>query len=223
MKKADKPFLFNTQLSLVMLTGLKAKNIPELKAHLEVVPESSVYHHTHHFLQQHQFLTPEPPNDFAYWVTNVLQEDRLGEKLASIDTVRFSTLKDLRQAILSAFDAFLAENTPLRECPAGEEFHFMRSILFSLPTTHVAHNLEEFREGLKKVSINSLYYHVFEARLRNRGMNDFSEWFDQSLHEKELARALDKLDPYTQTMEGLRQRILVQIDKRLREEAHAAA
>jgi hypothetical protein len=31
---------------------------------------------------QHQKLSPEPPNDFAHWVTTALQEDELGERLA---------------------------------------------------------------------------------------------------------------------------------------------
>ncbi|HTL69897.1 MAG TPA: DUF5752 family protein, partial [Candidatus Eisenbacteria bacterium] len=104
MTKAERPFYFKTQLSLVYTTGLKARNLRELKDHLEVVPESSVFYHTHHFLQQHQFLTPEPPNDFAYWVTHVLQEDRMGERLASIDTVRFNSLAALREAMLAALE-----------------------------------------------------------------------------------------------------------------------
>jgi hypothetical protein len=53
-------------------------------------PPSVVFQHTHHFLVQHQELSPEPPNDFAYWVATVLQEDELGERLAAVDTVRFA-------------------------------------------------------------------------------------------------------------------------------------
>jgi len=219
MLKAEKPFYFKTQLSLVMLTGLKAKNLRELRDHLSVVPESSVYYHTHHFLQQHQFLTPEPPNDFAFWTTNVLQEDRMGERLAAIDTVRFDSLEDLRTAIAGAIDRFLHENPTVRECPPGEEFHFMKSILFDLPTELVARNLAEFRDCLRKVTISSLYYHIFTGRLRQPlGVNDFSDWLNHN-GEHELARQIDKLDPYTQTMEGLRQRILLLVEKRLKEEA----
>jgi hypothetical protein len=219
MKEADKPFYFKTQLSLVMTTGLKAKNLAELRAHLATVPESSVFYHTHHFLQQHQFLTPEPPNDFAYWVTNVLQEDKIGEKLAAIDTVRFDSLGELRNAILQALDQHLARGVSMRECPEGEEFHFMRSILFDLPTPHSARNLSEFRECLKKVSIHSLYFHVFTGRLRQPvGVNDFSDWLTHEIGEEDLARQIDKLDPYTQTMEGLRQRLIHLIDRRLAKE-----
>ena len=85
--KAKEPFIFKTQLSLVETTGLKARDLTELSHYLKEVPEASIYYHTHHFLQQHQYLTPEPPNDIAYWVTNVLQEDEIGERLAAMDTV----------------------------------------------------------------------------------------------------------------------------------------
>lgn len=217
------PFRFKSQVSLVMLTGLRAKNLAELREHLAVVPESCVYYHTHHFLQQHQFLTPEPPNDFAYWVTNVLQEDRVGERLAAIDTVKYDTLKELRDAIVEVLDAHLKKSQPLRECPPGEEFHFMRAVLFHLPTPYVANDLQEFKENLKKVSISSLYYHIFTGRLREPlGVNDFSDWFSRALNEPELAKQIEKLDPYTQTMEGLRQRILQLVERRVKEGAHVA-
>ena len=79
--KEGEPFVFKTQLSLVETMGLKARDLMELCRHLKEAPGASIYYHTHHFLQQHQFLTPEPPNDFAYWVTHVLQEDLIGEKV----------------------------------------------------------------------------------------------------------------------------------------------
>jgi len=211
------PFYFKTQLTLVLLTGLKARNLVELREQLAVVSESSVYYHTHHYLEQHQLLTPEPPNDFAYWVVQVLQEDRVGEALAAIDIVRFNTLAALRQAILAELDAFLAKKPLLRESPPGEEFQFLRSVLFSLPTREQASNLSEFRECLTRVSTSSLYYHVFSGRLRRPlGVNDFSDWLTVCLGESELARRIDQLDPYTYTMEGLRRRVIELVDERLK-------
>ena len=222
--KAEKPFTFKTQLSLVETTGFKAKDLAELSRHLKEVPEASVYYHTHHFLQQHQYLTPEPPNDFAYWVTEVLQEDDMGEKLAAIDTVRFSTLSSLRDAILEKIDSYLQEKPVLRTAPSGAEFYFMKCILFNLPTSHKAFDLREFLECLEKVSIGSLYNHVFEARLRPPlGINDLSHWLSTALGEKKLASKIDKLDPYTQTMEGLRKRIMAVVKDRLEELTDAKA
>ncbi len=223
--KEREPFAFKSQLSLVELTGLKAIDLAEMSEHLKKVPESSVYYHTHHFLQQHQFLTPEPPNDFAYWVANVLQEDLLGERLAAIDTVQFTSLKALRDAIVSAIDRFLETGGPRRKAPAGQEFHFMQSVLFTLPTPYVATNLAEFAECLKRVSMTSLYYHIFEARLRPPyGINDFSFWLEHNQDEPGLAKEIARLDPYTHTMEALRKRIIFLIEERLKKEepVHAA-
>lgn len=205
------------------MTGIRAKNLRELLENLKTVPESVLYQHTHRFLQQYQYLVPEPPNDFAYWVTQMLQDERLGERLASIDTVRFSSLESLRQALVSVMEEHLKGGENSREAPSGKEFHFMRAIRFSVPTRHIAHDLSEFADCLKKVSISSLYLHIFEARLRPPlGVNDFSYWFETNLNEKDLARNVSGLDPYTQTLEGLRSRIIGFVEKRLEEMSHAA-
>ena len=207
-----------------MLTGLKASNLLELRQNIERVPELSIYYHTHHFLQQHQYLTPEPPNDFAYWVTEILQEGVIGEKLAAIDTVRFGTLLSLRDAIVGTIEKHIDEKPVLRIAPDGEEFYFMKCVLFNLPTPYKAHDLKEFLECLEKVSIGSLYNHVFEARLRPPlGMSDFSNWLSAALGEKKLASKIDKLDPYTQTMEGLRNKIMDLVKVRLEESLNAKA
>ncbi|PIU39741.1 MAG: hypothetical protein COT00_05375 [Candidatus Omnitrophica bacterium CG07_land_8_20_14_0_80_50_8] len=214
--KAEAPFIFKTQLSLVETMGLKARDLVELNYYLKEVPESSVYHHTHHFLQQHQYLTPEPPNDFAYWIANVLQEDEMGEKIAAIDTVQFGTLEALRGALVGAIEEYLAKHKALRKAPEGEEFHFMKSIRFILPTVYSASDLGEFLDCLTHISPSCLYNHIFGARLRPPlGESDFSNWLKNSLGETELAGKIERLDPYTYTMEGLRKKIIHLIEKRL--------
>lgn len=214
--KATEPFHFYTRLHLRELTGLKARNLEELLRHIQSVPGSVIYHHTHHFLQQHQYLSPEPPNDFAYWVSEVLQEKKLGEKLASINTCDFNTIRELREKIASTMEGYLEKSKAKpREVYEGGEFHFIKSVSFILPTPYTAQSLEEFGSILKKVTVHSLYYHMFEARLRlERGKNDFSLWLETSLGEAELARRIERLDPYTHTMEGLREKIVLLVEGR---------
>ena len=77
LPRAQESFRFHSRLSLTVLTGIKAKDLGELLDHIRIVPESVIYQHTHRFLQQHQHLTPEPPNDFAYWVTHILNDEEL--------------------------------------------------------------------------------------------------------------------------------------------------
>jgi hypothetical protein len=216
--KAKEPFRFSTRLHLTELTGLRAATLTQLAGIIKEVPGSCIYHHTHRFLQQHQFFSPEPPNDFAYWVTEILGEKELGERLASIDTIQFSSIHDLRTEIIATIEAYLKENplARLKFAREGEEFFFLKSVSFILPTSYAANDLAEFIEILKKITIDSIYFHIFEARLRlEKKTNDFSNWIETSIGDKELSLELAGLDPYTRTLEDLRGAIIGIIEKRL--------
>ena len=216
--KTIEPFRFYTRMHLSALTGLKAATLEELLGLVRDVPGACIYHHTHRFLQQHQYLSPEPPNDFAYWVKEVLGENELGEQLASIDTVQFTTIRELRDKIAATIAEYLKENPSAvkRFAHEDQQFHFIKSMSFVLPTKYTAANLSEFADILKKVTIDSIYFHVFEARLRlEKGTNDFSLWMETSLGDRDLAKRIARLDPYTQTLEDLRATIIGIVQKRL--------
>lgn len=215
-KKNEKTFRFYTRLHLRILTGLKASDITELLEFLKKVPGSSIYYHTHHFLQQHEYLSPEPPNDFAHWITNALNEETLGEKVASIDTIQYTAIRHLRNEIIKIIEDYLKKNprTKLRFASPDKVFHFIESISFVLPTPYIAKDLKDFAEILKNVTINSIYFHMFEARLRlEMETNDFSFWLGTSLMEEELARKITSLDPYTYTMEALRKKLIKLVEE----------
>jgi hypothetical protein len=197
---------------------LRATTLGQLLALIKEVPGSCIYHHTHRFLQQHQYLSPEPPNDFAYWVTDILGEDELGERLASIDTMQYSTIRDLRVKIASTIENYLNDNplAKLKFARSQEEFHFIKSVSFILPTNYAAYDLKEFAEVLKKITIDSIYFHIFEARLRlEKPTNDFSCWIENSLGDKELANNISGFDPYTRTLEDLRNKIIQIVERKI--------
>lgn len=216
LTKAKEPFTFYTRLNLTELTGLRAKNLTELLELIKTVPGSSIYHHTHRFLQLHQYLSPEPPNDFAYWIREVLGEDELAEKLDSIDTIQFTTIHSLREKIVNTIEDYIKKN-PISErkfAREGDEFHFLRSKSFVLPTNSVATDLSEFAEILKKITVDSIYYHIFEARLRlEKKTNDFSLWIETSIGNKALADRIAHLDPYTRTLDDLRNTIINLVER----------
>ena len=58
LKKAKNPFRFNTRAHLIELTGLKARNLVELKNILKGASDSVIYYHTHHYLEEHQYSGP---------------------------------------------------------------------------------------------------------------------------------------------------------------------
>ena len=218
LTKAKDPFRFYARLHLTELTGLRATTLGQFVDLIKKVPGACIYHHTHRFLLQHQYLSPEPPNDFAYWVSGILGEDELGEKLASIDTMQFSNIRNLRERIIETIEEYLKSSllSKLKFAREGEEFHFVKSISFIFPTCYEVWNLADFVAVLKKITIDSIYFHVFESRLRlERPTNDFSNWLEISLGEKELAEVIAGLDPYTRTLEDLRTTLITTIENRI--------
>lgn len=206
-------FAFHTKLDQTLLLGISARSVRELHAALKTVPPSSIYFHTHRYLHQHHFLSPEPPNDFAYWIREVLNEQQLGEQISSVDIVQFSKLEDLRTVFLNLVGHHLEQASFEQLAPRGQEFYFMASRTFVIRTPYSARDMNEFKEALKHISINSIYYHIFDAKLRlEKGENDFSRWF-RDLGKTGLADAVVRLDPYTFTLEGLRGRILSLLDR----------
>ncbi|RJQ40372.1 MAG: mechanosensitive ion channel family protein [Dehalococcoidia bacterium] len=232
LKKAKEPFHFYSRTHITELTGLKARNLQELVDTLKKVPDAVVYYHTHRFLEQHHYLTPEPSNDFAVWISDALGDEILGERLASVDTFQFPDLGALRSRLVGIIEEYLTAHrdtkgaTPaetlyfmksVREAMAGEEFYFMKSVSVILPTTYVVSDLREFVETLRRISLGSLYFHIFESRLRlGKGLNDFSVWIRDTLEETGLAEEIGRLDPYTYTLEGLRLALIQLIEKRIK-------
>jgi hypothetical protein len=217
IKQASSPFHFYTRLHLRELTGLRAANLTEMLNILKEMPDSVIYYHVHRFLEEHLYLTPEPANDFAIWVTNTLGNEILGERLASIDTFSLPNIASVKQRLCDTIEDYLRNSPDSRTSPEEEEFFFIRSNSFILPTSYVAHDLREFVEILRKVTIDSIYFHVYEARLRlQKGTNDFSIWISDALGEKELADRIASINPYVYTLENLRNRIIEQIENYIR-------
>ena len=209
---AKQPFQFFTSLILEESTGLRAATLLDLARQLRTVPESCIYHHTHQFLFQHHYLTPEPANDFAYWVSEVLGEETLGEVLAGVDTLEHSTLQSLREALAETVEGYLKRHPTSRFKFAshGEEFFFVKSIHVVMPTHYSAGSLHELIDALERVSIRSLYFHIFDARLRiGAPTNDIALWIRRELNLAGLADDIDRLDPYAHTLEALRAMLLV--------------
>ena len=72
-----------------------------------------------------------------------------------------------------------------------------------------ARNLTEFREGVEEMSHASFYFHFISSRLRlHLRTNDFSMWLENSLGLDELANRVNRIDIYTNTLDGARMRLL---------------
>jgi hypothetical protein len=150
------------------------------------------------------------------WANDVLGEEVLGEKLASIDILEFPTMSALRDRIVNVIEQHMSSGRETRKAPEGKEFYFIKWVSIVLPTPHMARDLREFGEALGKLSPGSLYFHIIESRLRTgKASSDFSVWLADSLGEQELAEAVAKVDPYTYTLEGMRSQLIRLAAKRI--------
>ena len=77
-----------------------------------------------------------------------------------------------------------------------------------LPTPFAPDTLPDFVDALRQVSLHSIHHHFIEARLRLKRMsNDFSNWLEQEVGLRDTALAIERIDIYTNTLEGVRQQI----------------
>ncbi|MDD5703972.1 MAG: DUF5752 family protein, partial [Dehalococcoidales bacterium] len=114
-------------------------------------------------------------------------------------------------------ETYMADNPASIQVRGENDFHFLKSNSVVVPTPYFASDLREFVEVLRKITIDSLYYHVFESRLRlQKRSNDFSVWMKDSFGENDLADKIDSLVPYTSTIEAMRSFIIQNIEKRIK-------
>ena len=208
VRKPAKPFYFNTSENLLRIGRQRAGNLCELQTAMQTCPDDSIFQHTFRTLQEHHFIREGFSNDFAHWSLSACHEPALAEQLASIDVREFTAIEGLRRRMLEILDDFLHSHPKSGSRPANEPFYFCASDLVVLPTKFAPDTLPGFLDGINQVSIHSIHHHFIEARLRlHRMSNDFSNWLEQEVGLDQPAEAIERIDIYTNTMEGVRLQI----------------
>jgi Family of unknown function (DUF5752) len=208
LRKPQKPFYFNTSEHLLRIGRQRASNLSELLETLQTVPDDSIFQHTFRTLQEHHFIRQGFSNDFAHWSLFACNEPALAEQFASVDIREFTAIEGLRRRMVEILDEFLESHNMSGSRPAHEPFYFCASDIVVLPTAFCADTLKGFLDGLNQVSVHSIHHHFIEARLRlHRMSNDFSQWLEEEVGLAEAADAIERIDIYTNTMEGVRRQI----------------
>lgn len=210
---ARSPFYFNSASHLLRIGREKAATLAELLEAIRTCPESSIFQHTFQTLAEHHFISSGFSNDFSHWAFASCNEVELAERLAAIDVREFTSIATLRERLVHILESHLQKNPRAAARMAMEPFYLMASDLVVVPTPYVARNLEEFADGLHKVSIHAIYYHFIDARLRLKlNSNDFSVWLDKELDLPQAADKVNRIDIYTSTLEDVRRSILKVIE-----------
>lgn len=210
---ARAPFYFNSAAHLLRISRDKAMNLQELLEALRTCSDACIFQHTFQTLEEHHFIREGFSNDFSHWAFSACNEVELAERLAALDVREFTSIAALREQLVRLLADHLRKSPRAATRAATEPFYLMASEIVVVPTPYVARNLQEFADGLRKVSIHGIYYHFIDARLRLKlNSNDFSIWLEQELDMGQAADRLNRIDIYTSTLEGVRRSILKVID-----------
>jgi hypothetical protein len=211
-----KPFYFNTSAHLLRITALKANTLAEFLEALRACPEDSIFQHTFRTLQEHHFIREGFSNDFAHWALAALNQPGLAEQLANVDVREYTSLGELRDRFIQIVEEHLKNSPADASRVADETFYFCAADIVMMPTKFVAQSMQDFANGVREVSVHSIHHHFIEARLRLKLMsNDFSQWLLEDVGLTETARALNRIDIYTGTLEDVRRQIVRVVERAL--------
>ena len=196
-----KKFVFYSYLSIPRYAGVKASDIGEFYEALNKVSLSVIFYHLFHILYRKNVLQIDYINDFAHWIWKTVGEQDLAEELSVFDPLRIKSLKWAKNEIQKTVKKFLASDRRLKRVYRGEEFYFMESVSFVKPLEISAENEKDFFEKIRLVGIETIFFHLIEARLRlKRFTNDFSEWLETTCGRGDLANRISSINPYNHTL-----------------------
>ena len=104
---ARSPFYFNSAAHLLRIGRQRAINLNELLDAVKSCPDDSIFQHTFQTLQEHHFIREGFSNDFAHWAFAACNEVGLAERLSSLDVREFTSIKVLRERIITIVEDYL--------------------------------------------------------------------------------------------------------------------
>ncbi len=207
MKQAAHPFEFVAASYLIRILPEGARTLAELARHLGSVSNQSICYHTFQSLETHHYTTFS--NEFAQWCLTACNEPVLAEELSAVDLRDIIAVEDLRQLLTGKVEAYLTRMPQSGNRPALEPFYFCEALETVVFVDSRAQTLPELAAGIRKMSNQTLHYHFINSRLRLRlQTNDFSNWIEGCLGLTELARRINRIDFYTNTLSGIRKELI---------------
>lgn len=206
-RKAKEPFQFYAASYLVKICHDRANNLRELAEGIRRVSDSSISYHAVQCLESHHYTSFS--SDFSQWILHACNEEILAERLGVIDVRDFGCVGELRDSLVRILEQHLEEFPAAAARTAFETFYFCELSETAEPLGKQATDLRELADGIGHLSLQALHYHLISSYLRPpHKTNDFSAWIEQQFEMPEVAHALNRIDFYTNTLDGVRSEIL---------------
>jgi len=204
------PFVVMDCVLLTRMSGLpEAASLRELRERIAVCGVNVLYHHFHETLLRPSFDYPDYHNDFAVWARLQLSDPVLAERFGVLDPYSFSSLEELRSAMLDIIDERINAIPVARAVSRGGEFYFFEADTVVFDTGDRISALSELAPAVARMTTGSVFFHFIEAQRREPiGMDDFSAWLLRFGDETQACRnALQSIDTGFLTLSELRKEI----------------
>src|SRR5260370_11466099 len=217
MNTAETPFEFVTVSYVTGMGNQSGGNIAGVLTGLEHCSDASIFHHTFQTLGSHHFLTEGFSNDFAQWVLSDTNRNDLAEQLAVLDVRDYVSIAALRRDLCRVVSDYCVAYPHFASQSALERLYFCESVEVTAPLGRSARTLDEFRNGIARLSHSAFYFHFISSRLRLQlQTNDFSHWLANGLGVRTLADSVNHIDIYTNTLDSARAKVLRHIERERR-------
>ncbi len=195
-------FRFMSELWTAQYTGVKVSTLGSFLKALKEADDDTIYYHLYRNMFEYHFLPTDYWNSFSYWFAEN-GFPVLAEKFSALDLIECVCLADIREEMVRILE---------REGHSFDKickpFYFIRAVRRTVDLGVVARDLNEFREGIKKVGIHSLFYHLVTSRLVHCSpVNDFSRWL-MEIGEEKKAQEINRIDLISHSLYRLKDRIL---------------
>jgi hypothetical protein len=196
---------------LARMSGIPpAFNLRELRERIASCHADVLYHHFCETALVSSFDYPDYRNDFAVWARWRLGDQILSERMGMIDPYLFTSMEDLRGAVLEIIDERLSEVTMIPWARPGHEFFFMQAVTVVFDTGERIHHPDELAEVVARMTKGSIYFHVLEARRRwPVGVDDFTGWLQNyDGNWDHYIKAVQTIDVTFHTLAEIRQKLV---------------
>jgi len=203
------PFVFLGCIDLKEMLPYEARDVRELLEMIGRVPIESLFCHTAAALLHRSALPTGYPNDFAHWTGLAMGDQRLAERLAAIDPFESRSLEQMREELVATISDHLQHFPAGVAGGAGRALPLLpgapRPRSHRSPGTHAEGVQGRARRGRPERAL--LPPHRGPLRL-SRGRGDFAEWVAAALERPDVAERLAVIDPYSGSLERIRDRHL---------------
>lgn len=202
----SRPFEFVTTLPLVALTGRSAATVTDLRDRLREATDAMIRYQTYHYYRERP--SPRFASRVAYWVSEVLGERVLGERLGTVDLRTTGGAVELRRRLVTLIEAYLDEGPDPREAPSGLELPFCEGRSHLAPSGRIAHTLAEVQAGIEALGVDAVVTHLIDARWPTPAPDrDLIHWLDECGHTM-VAERLRSLHPFVYTPDEFHDRVV---------------